>query len=101
MNITQKNSKSGSTIVLEGELTIYTVASAKAILFADYENIIDPLALDVKNVTEIDTAGIQLLLFAKKVMNNSNKRIYIKNSNTHVDSVLEGLAIVTHFTLEN
>jgi anti-sigma B factor antagonist len=101
MNITRTNSESGSTITLEGDLTIYTVATAKATILDDYESVIDPLTIDVKNITEIDTAGIQLLLFTKKTLSNSNKHLYLTSENPHVDSILENLSLTAYFTQGN
>lgn len=50
---------------LSGELTIYTAGEVKATLAAAMESA-DSLEIDLFGVTEIDTAGLQLLLMAKR-----------------------------------
>lgn len=52
-------------ISLSGELTIYTAAEIKATLAAAMESA-DSLEIDLFGVTEIDTAGLQLLLMTKR-----------------------------------
>jgi anti-sigma B factor antagonist len=99
MDIIRNNDASGSLLTLNGDLTIYTVTAAKTVLLDDYENVIDPVALDLKNITDIDTAGIQLLLFTKKLLANTNKRLYLKHSNTLVDAALHNFSVADSFTL--
>ena len=50
---------------LDGELNIYRANDVKAALVAALEAP-EPITIDVSKVTEIDSAGIQLLLAAKK-----------------------------------
>ncbi|MES2674760.1 MAG: STAS domain-containing protein [Pseudomonadota bacterium] len=101
MKVTRKNTTSGSNLILEGELTIYTVSLTHAKLFENHDETIDPVAIDVSNVSEIDTAGVQLLLFAKKIFADNNKRLYLEKSNPQVDSVLNILDVTAHFALSN
>jgi anti-anti-sigma factor len=101
MNITRKNSKSGTVLSVDGELTIYTVAQARQTLLEDHENFISPVALDLRNVSEIDTAGLQLLLFVQKHLGRLDKKLHLAKSNEHVDALLENLDVVNYFTLEN
>jgi len=101
MNITRKNSKSGTSLCIDGELTIYTVTQAKQTLLEDHENFTSTVSLDLRNVSEIDTAGLQLLLFVQKHLNNLDKKLQLTKSNEHVDALLENLDVATYFTLEN
>jgi anti-sigma B factor antagonist len=101
MNISCKNTKSGTMLGVDGELTIYSVAQAKQALFSDYENFVSPIALDLQSVSEIDTAGLQLLLFMQKTLSNDNKKIHIVKSNEHVDAILKNLDVANYFTLVN
>jgi anti-sigma B factor antagonist len=101
MNVSCKNTKSGTELGVDGELTIYSVAQAKQALFENYESLVSPVALDLQSVSEIDTAGLQLLLFMQKTLSNDNKKIHIAKSNEHVDAILKNLDVVTYFTLEN
>lgn len=101
MNISCKNTKSGTLLSVEGDLTIYTVAQAKHALFDDYDTFVSPIALDLENLSEIDTAGLQLLLFMQKNLSNDNKKLHIAKSNEHVDAILKTLDVATYFTLDN
>ena len=101
MKVTRKNNKSGTQLSVEGDLTIYTVALAKQTLLEDYENFSSPVALDLKGVSEIDTAGLQLLLFTHKVLNGINKPVHVTKSNEHVDAILTNMDVATYFTLDN
>lgn len=87
MKITRKKNKTGHTLSCDGELTIYTVAAAKKVLLGNLDEAVESVALDLTGVTEFDTAGLQLLLFAQQIMAECNKHFYVKNSNEHVDSV--------------
>lgn len=87
--------------MLDGELTIYNVSSAKSMLLDDIHNTIEPIALDLSNVIDIDTAGIQLLLFTKKIFSENNKHIYLSKSNDQVDTAFKIFDIAHHFTVEH
>lgn len=101
MKVTRKNNKSGTVLSVEGDLTIYTVAQAKQTLLEDHEIFSTPVALDLHNVSEIDTAGLQLLLFMHKLLKGLNKNLHVTKSNEHVDSILNNMDVATYFTLEN
>jgi anti-sigma B factor antagonist len=101
MNISRKKSKDTTTLIFEGDLTIYYVAQIKDELFADYEKLADKVALDLAAVGEIDTAGVQLLLFAKKFFAKVHRPLFITKSNESVESVLTALDVNTQFTMES
>lgn len=98
MKIERKKNKDISTLTLEGELTIYNVTQAKQEIFTDHEKLPEKIAIDLHRVTEIDTAGVQLLLFAKKYFGKANKSLFISKSNESVDSVLNVLNVSSQFT---
>lgn len=101
MNISRKKSKDTSTLIFEGDLTIYYVTQIKDELFADYEKLADKIALDLGAVGEIDTAGVQLLLFAKKFFASVHRPLFISKSNESIDSVLMALDLNTQFAMES
>ncbi|MFC3116267.1 STAS domain-containing protein [Cellvibrio fontiphilus] len=98
MKITRKKNKDITTLAFDGDLTIYQVTETKDELFADHERLTENIALDLHKVGEIDTAGVQLLLFAKRFFSDVNKNIFIVKSNEIVDSVLHKLDIYSQFT---
>lgn len=59
------SSDDAGRMVLKGELTIYTVAEVKAGI-GDSLKDRDEIEIDLSGVTEIDTAGLQLMLIAKR-----------------------------------
>lgn len=101
MNITRKKNKEITTLSFEGDLTIYHVTESKTALFAEHEKLTDKIALDLQKVSEIDTAGVQLLLFARIFFAKLHKTVFIAKSNEIVDSVLTRLDISSQFTLES
>ncbi len=101
MKITRKKHKETTTLSFDGELTIYHVSESKEAIFADYERLTDKIALDLHNVSEIDTAGVQLLLFTKAFFAKLQKTVFIAKSNEIVDSVLVRLDLCTPFSLES
>ena len=101
MNISRKKSKDTSTLIFEGDFTIYYVTEVKNDIFADYEKLADNIALDLEGVTELDTAGVQLLLFAKKFFNSVHRSLFIAKSNESVESVLARLDVQSHFAMES
>lgn len=82
-------------LVLEGDLTIYHAAELKPQLLAALEQC-NPLELDLAGVAEIDAAGLQLLLMAKRQAQASGRRLVIAG---HSAAVLEvfGLCNVESF----
>ncbi|HTF96766.1 MAG TPA: STAS domain-containing protein [Cellvibrio sp.] len=98
MKIERKKSKDTSTLIFEGELTIYNVSQLKDELFADYDKLAEKIALDLQAVSEIDTAGVQLLLFTKKFFTAIQKSVFISKSNESVENILAALDVNTLFT---
>ena len=60
-----KSKEQNGRVTIKGELTIYTVAELKELLLAKLLTN-DELELDLSAVDEFDTAGLQLLITAKR-----------------------------------
>jgi anti-sigma B factor antagonist len=101
MNIQRKKAKDLTTLIFDGELTIYTVAQVKDMLFAEKESLTDKIAFDLESVAELDTAGIQLLLFAQSIFAKMEKKLFISSSNELVDSVLDIFDVANLFLKES
>jgi anti-sigma B factor antagonist len=65
MNIQVEHTGNGTRVKLAGELTIYTAAEIKAAL-AEVMVESGEIEIDLSGITEIDTAGLQLMLIAKR-----------------------------------
>jgi anti-sigma B factor antagonist len=97
MNIERKKIKDTTTLIFSGELTIYHVTRIKQDFLSESEKVTAKIALDLHQVTEIDTAGVQLLLFAKKLFSSLNKELFISKNNESVDMVLTALGVNSQF----
>ena len=75
MNIDMEFSGRAAQVALRGELTIYTVAEIKAGL-AEAMAGADEIEVDLSGVDEMDTAGLQLMLIAKR---NPGKTVRFAN----------------------
>lgn len=99
MNITHKKNNTANCLTLKGDLTIYEAQSAlnelKKIELKDDK----PIHLDLSEVTELDTAGLQLLFYLKKRHQNF-QTVKISKSNPQVNDVLTLLKLHTLFETE-
>ena len=73
---------------VEGELTIYTAAALKPTLLTALSDNAS-LELDLSSVSEMDSAGLQLLLLLKREANRLNHSVKLSGSNSVIDEVLE------------
>ena len=65
MNVQVEQTGNSARVKLAGELTIYTAAEVKAAL-AEVMIKSGQIEVDLSGVTEIDTAGLQLMLIVKR-----------------------------------
>lgn len=78
---------------IEGELTIFRAAELKPLLLAEPL----PLAIDLSGVTEIDTAGVQLLLLAKNTARAQQRELRLVAHSPAVLDVFELLNLAACF----
>lgn len=97
MAIQLKKQKKGELhLVVQEEMTIYTVLEQKRTLL-DYLKSAKQLHIDLGGVTEIDGAGIQLLMFLKQeAMSREIKLSLIEHSQPVVEA-FELLNLSKHF----
>lgn len=62
------------SLTIEGELTVFTAAYQKTLLLT-FLNTGDELEINLSNVSEIDTAGLQLLILIKREAAQSGKAL--------------------------
>jgi anti-sigma B factor antagonist len=74
-----------------GEMTIYTAATLKSALFELLQS--HPGYLDLSGVTELDTAGLQLILIARRCMREAGGELRIVEASAAVSEVLDLLEI--------
>lgn len=71
MSIQTERTGTAARVTLAGELTIYSVAEIKAGL-AEAMSSADQIEVDFSGITEIDTAGLQLMLIATGTVDREN-----------------------------
>jgi len=76
-------------IHVDGEMTVYTCSDLKARLFAELADHMDATELDLSGVVEIDTAGLQLLLIARRYVSDGGRELRVSNPSRPVSDVLE------------
>lgn len=85
-----------SLLEMEGEMTIYTAAEQKSQLLAFLEAD-DGLEINLAKVSELDTAGLQLLIMAKREAAQHGKTLQFTMHSPVVLSVLELANLTTVF----
>ncbi|NMM29385.1 MAG: STAS domain-containing protein [Glaciimonas sp.] len=91
-----KHPKDFQTLRIQGELTIYRAAELKQALLAA---LAEPssLEVDLSCVTEIDTAGVQLLMLAKKTAQERQRELRLVAHSPAVIDVFELLNLAAYF----
>lgn len=79
-------------VALDGELTIYRAAELKPVLLDALHGASAP-AFDLSGVTEIDTAGVQLLLLAQREAAAAGARLRLVAPSAAVRDALQLLAL--------
>ena len=83
-------------LTIEGELNIYTAAEWKKRL----QDLVEQggnLELDLGAVQELDTAGLQLLIMAKKEASGRNQQLLLSNHSQAVLEVFELSGVAAFF----
>lgn len=80
-----KKEKGTKTLRLEGELTIYRAAELKDEILKAMAGTAS-LEIDLSGITEVDGAGLQLLILAKKEALRAEKKV---SFSAHSPAVLE------------
>lgn len=84
---------------IEGEMTIYRAHELKDALLELIQRTQDP-ALDLSSVTEVDTAGVQLLLLARRAADDRHTALRITAVSAPVTEALKLLGLEASFGLQ-
>ena len=96
MSSTAQNTDDQQRLPIEGELNIYTAAEWKKRLDALLGRGAS-LELDLGAVQEVDTAGLQLLIMAKKTATAHNQQLLLSNHSQAVLEVFELCGVAAFF----
>lgn len=88
MQIHTEKAGDASRVSLAGEMTIYSASDLKSKLLGALVDCAE-LEISMAEVTEMDTAGVQLLLLAKQEAARSGKVIHLTTPSPAVREVLE------------
>ncbi|WP_420474666.1 STAS domain-containing protein [Noviherbaspirillum sp. ST9] len=88
--------RKGALLRLEGEMSIYKAAELKQTLLAAVPAA-GTLEADLSGVTEMDTAGLQLLMLVKKTAQERGVDLKLVNHSPAVVDVFELLNLGTFF----
>lgn len=83
-------------IALDGEVNIYRAADVKALLQEELKRCA-VLEVDLAGVTEIDSAGIQVLILAKLMARDESRELRLVHHSDAVREVFERLALERWF----
>lgn len=86
----------GAALRIDGEMTIYRAAELKDALLGALSGQ-SALELDLSGVSEIDTAGVQLLMLAKKTAATLQCELRLCGHSEAVAEVFELLRLATYF----
>jgi len=84
------------SIEIEGEMTIYTAMDVKNKLLAAYASS-QSIEVDLSGVSEMDSAGLQLMLMAKEEAAAKYKTVRFKGFSQAVLSVLDVYDLTDYF----
>jgi len=86
-----------ASLRIEGEMTVNRAAELKQILLAHLDRP-TPALIDLSEVTEIDTAGVQLLILAHKTAMAAQKTLVLTADSAAVREVLGLFGLADYFT---
>ncbi len=96
MQITGRKVRDGCRLTLSGELTIYTAATLKERLVRELEEP-GPIEIDLGKVSELDTAGFQVLYGLRRMCARIGKELRISAPSQTVREVFELYNAARHF----
>ncbi len=85
-----------TSLIMEGEFTIYNATDIKENLLPYFTQDGD-VEIDLSQVTDIDSAGIQLLLLAKREISGDDRELRLTGHSRAVLDVFELYNLAAHF----
>jgi anti-anti-sigma factor len=93
MSTQQTTADKPSVLRIEGELTIFRAAELKDVLLSAQA----PQEIDLSGVTEMDSAGLQLLMAAKQAATTAQRTLRLVAHSAAVIEVFELLNVAAYF----
>ncbi len=92
----RRTAAAGTSLRLDGELTIYRAAEVKQLLLDSLHGAAAQ-EIDLSGVTELDTAGVQLLMLAKRSAEAEGRTLHLANHSPAVLDVFQLLDLAGYF----
>lgn len=92
----KSKTKNTTHLAIQGEMTIYTASEQKRAL-AEYLANCGELQIDLSGVDEIDSAGLQILMFLKRETVTRRINLSLIRHSQAVVEVMELLNLTKHF----
>lgn len=96
MKISSKKTNTGILLTFEGEMTIYHALEIKSQL-CGYMKEYSEIELDLAQVTEMDSAGTQLLMLMKCELTKNGKILQVTSHSRAVMTVFELYNLAAYF----
>lgn len=96
MTTAKKPKDATSVLRIEGEMTIYRAAELKQVLLASLDQT-EELEIDLAAVTEFDSAGVQILILAKRQALARQRKLRLIAHSPAVLDVFELLNLAAYF----
>ncbi len=96
MEIEQKRQDDTCILFLTGDLTIYHAETLRNSIAAQFENC-SRTAIDLSGIAETDTAGIQVLIWAKKESERKNHPIKLINHSPAIIRAIDLMGLIGFF----
>lgn len=96
MSMRVENNGGLKLLNIDGELTIYTAEKYKAQILEHLSECRE-LELNLSEIDEMDTAGLQILLVVKREAEDTNRHLRLINHSRAVYEILELLNMQSHF----
>ncbi|MBM0105656.1 STAS domain-containing protein [Steroidobacter sp. S1-65] len=94
--LSQQTSSPRGEVRIDGEMTIYRASEVAQTLFAAVRTQDGDVRLDLSNVTEFDTAGLQVVLMARRIAAASGHRLDVVRPSEAVMDVLKLCNVPQH-----
>lgn len=89
MDPDQDQSTANGALRVHGEMTIYRASEVAQTLFAAIRTHAGDVSLDLSDVTEFDTAGLQIVLLARRMAESDGRRLDVVQPSECVAEVLK------------
>ncbi|MDD2610150.1 MAG: STAS domain-containing protein [Giesbergeria sp.] len=86
-----------TSLRMAGEMTIYRAAELKQLLLEPLQQPGATLEVDLSGVTELDTAGLQLLILAKRTARKQDGQLRLMGHSPAVLNVFDLLNLAAYF----